>query len=163
MHERVLHVMQIRRCQPSESRITAEWIAEMHYLRSKPPGFVQVLEFCDGSSLIGAMILGRPSSKAYDTNLILELNRVFFRDGVGHCVESQGLSMMRKHVRTWLPGVRLLISYSDPSVGHAGTIYAADGWAPLGMTSHKSGYGWRSRPNRRDDPVTPKQRWVRTP
>lgn len=25
------------------------------------------------------------------------------------------------------------------------------------MTTHKNGYGWKSRPNRNDDPVTPKQ------
>lgn len=155
--------MQIRRCQPSESRITAEWIAEMHYLRSKPPGFVHVLEFVNGRDLIGAMILGRPSARGLNADQILELNRVFFIDDTPANVESQGLAMMRKHVRTWLQGIRLLISYSDPAQGHGGVIYQADGWAPFGMTGHKSGYGWRSRTNRKDDPVTPKQRWVRTP
>lgn len=155
--------MNLRRCQPSESRITAGWIAELHYLKSKPPGFVHVLEFIEGKQLIGAMIIGRPSSRGYDANYILELNRVYFIDDTEACVESQGLAMMRKHVRTWLQGIRLLVSYSDPSQGHGGIIYKADGWAPFGMTTHKSGYGWRSRPDRNNDPVTPKQRWVRTP
>ena len=155
--------MNLRRCQPSESRVTAEWIAELHYLKSKPPGFVQVLEFCEGSLLVGAMILGRPSAKTYNPDYVLELNRVYFRDDAPKNTESQALAMMRKHVRTWLPSIRLLIAYSDPAVGHAGTIYLADGWCPLGTTGHKSGYGWRSRPNRREDPVTPKLRWVRTP
>ncbi len=155
--------MNIRRCQPSESRASAEWIAELHYLKSKPPGFVHVLEFTEGRELIGAMIIGRPSTRAYDPGKILELNRVYFIQETAPNVESQGLAMMRKHVRVWLPGVRLLISYSDPSQGHKGSIYAADGWAPFGMTTHKSGYGWKSRPGRKDDPVTPKQRWVRTP
>lgn len=141
----------------------AEWIAELHYLRSKPPGFVQVLEFSEGRELVGGMIIGRTSSRSLDQNLILELNRVFFVDSAPKNTESQALSMMRRHVRVWLPSVRLLISYLDPSQGHTGMIYAADGWAPFGMTSHKSGYGWRSRPNRKADPVTPKQRWVRTP
>ncbi len=113
--------------------------------------------------LIGAMIIGRPSSRGLDMGKILELNRVYFIDETPPNVESQGLSMMRRHVRVWMPGVRLLVSYSDPAHGHAGTIYEADGWAPFGMTTHKSGYGWRSRPNRKADPVTPKQRWVRTP
>lgn len=155
--------MNIRRCQPSESRVTKEWIAEMHYLKSTPPGFIHILEFTEGKRLIGAMLLGRPSSKAYDPDLILEVNRVYFVDDTPPNVESQGLGMMRKHVRTWLPNIKLLISYSDPSRGHSGTIYLADGWCPFGMTTSKSGYGWRSRPNRKDDPVTPKQRWVRTP
>jgi len=155
--------MNMRRCQPSESRVSTAWIAELHYLKSTPPGFVHVLEFLIGRDLIGAMILGRPSSRAYDADLIMELNRVYFIDETPENVESQGLSMMRRHVRTWLPGVRLLLAYSDPAVGHKGTIYLADGWAPFGMTTHKSGYGWRSRPNRSSDKVTPKQRWVRTP
>ncbi len=155
--------MNIRRCQPSESRLTAEWIAELHYLRSKPSGFVHVLEFVEGRELIGAMILGRPSSRGLDADLVLELNRLYFIDDTTAYVESQALAMMRKHVRTWLNGIRLLISYSDPQQGHEGTIYRADGWAPFGMSTHKSGYGWASRPNRKADPVTPKQRWVRTP
>jgi hypothetical protein len=71
-----VRAMNIRRCQPSESRVTAQWIAELHYLQSKPPGFVHVLEFTQGQDLIGAMILGRPSSRGLDQDLILELNRV---------------------------------------------------------------------------------------
>lgn len=155
--------MNLRRCQPSESRATAFWVKELHYLKSTPPGFVHVLEFTEGRDLIGAMLLGRPSSRALDASRILELTRVYFVDEAPKNTESQGLSMMRRHVRVWLPGVRLLLAYSDPAQGHAGTIYEADGWAPFGMTSHKTGYGWRSRPNRSDDPVSPKLRWVRTP
>lgn len=155
--------MQLRRAQPSESRKVAAWIKEHHYLKSTPPGFVCALEFMDGKDLIGAMLLGRPSSKAYNPDLIMEVTRVYFIDDTPANVESQGLSLMRRFVRTWLNGVRLLISYSDPSQGHGGTIYLADGWAPFGMTTHKSGHGWRSRPDRKNDPVTPKQRWVRTP
>lgn len=82
---------------------------------------------------------------------------------IRRCQPSESRATVRKHVRTWLQGIRLLVSYSDPAQGHGGTIYLADGWAPFGMTTHKSGYGWRSRPDRSADPVTPKQRWVRTP
>lgn len=153
----------IRRAQPSESRAVAAWLKQNHYLHSTPPGYVAALEFLQGSTLVGAMLLGRPSSRAYDPAKILEVNRIHFVDEAGKNTESRALALMRKHVRTWLPGIRLLISYSDPSQGHAGTIYEADGWCPFGMTTHKTGYGWKSRPNRSSDPVTPKQRWVRTP
>lgn len=157
--------MILRRCQPSESRAAKTWIGEHHYLKSTPPGYIAVLEFLEGSELIGAMLLGRPSSRGYDPDRIMEITRVYFIDGpLAPCnTESRALAMMRKWVRTWLPNIRLLLSYSDPSQGHTGKIYEADGWAPLGMTEKKTGYGWRSRPNRKDDPVTPKQRWVRTP
>lgn len=155
--------MILRRAQPSESRAVKTWLKAHHYLGSTPPGFVHALEFIEGRELIGAMLPGRPSSKAYDADKVLEVTRVCFVDSAPKNTESQALAMMRKHVRTWLQGVRLLISYSDPAQGHSGTIYEADGWCPFGMTTSKSGYGWRSRPNRKNDPVTPKQRWVRTP
>lgn len=157
--------MQLRRCQPSETRAVMAWIKERHYLRSTPPGYVAVIEFNEGRERVGAMMLGRPAARSLSTDppRILELTRVYFVDEAPKNTESRGLSMMRRHVRTWFPSIRLLISYSDPSQGHGGGIYEADGWAPFGMTTHKSGYGWRSRPNRKADPVTPKQRWLRTP
>lgn len=155
--------MNLRRCQPSEARATSQWIALHHYLQACPPGFVQVIEFTEGRELIGAMLLGRPAAKEYDPNLILQLHRMFFVDEAPKNTESRALSMMRKHVRTWLPQIRLLLSYSDPSVGHEGTIYEADGWARFGKTDGAWGFGWSSRKGRREAPVSKKQRWVRTP
>jgi hypothetical protein len=35
---------------------------------------------------------------------------------------------MQAHIRKWYPGIRLLLAYSDPSQGHRGTVYEADGW-----------------------------------
>jgi hypothetical protein len=155
--------MNFRRAQPSEARAIVAWIKERHYLRTTPPGYVAVLEFIEGRDRIGAMMLGRPSARSLDADRVLELTRMYFVDAAPKNTESHGLAIMRKFVRTWLPGIRLLIAYSDPAAGHAGTVYEADGWAPYGMTTHKTGDGWRSRPNRAADPVTPKQRWLRTP
>ncbi len=153
----------LRRCQPSEAREVVAWLKDRHYLRSAPPGFVHVLEIRDDCQRIGAMILGRPAPRQIDCDRILELTRAYLIDEAPPNVESHSLALMRRHVRTWLPNIRLMLAYSDPSVGHEGKIYEADGWAQFGKTTSKSGYGWRSRPNRRDDPVTPKLRWVRTP
>ncbi len=155
--------VQLRRAQPTESREVAAWIKERHYLKRTPPGYIHALEFLHDGKRVGAMLLGRAASRSYDPSKILEITRIYFTDEAPFNIESRSLAMMRKHVRTWLPSVRLLISYSDPSQGHSGSIYEADGWAPFGMTTHKTGYGWRSRPNRSTDPVGPKQRWVRTP
>lgn len=155
--------MQIRRAQPSESVELKDWIAANHYLQSCPPGFVQMLEFIEGKQRIGGMLIGRPAAKTYDANTILQVHRVWFVDETEHCVESKALAQMRKHIRVWLPQIRLLLSYSDPSAGHVGTIYKADGWAFLGMTEEATGYGWQSRKGRRDQKVSRKMRWVRTP
>jgi len=124
---------------------------------------VHLYEFIEGKELIGGMILGRPSAKQYNPDKILQLHRVFFIDDTAPNVESQGLSMMRRMVRVWIPQIRGLLSYSDPSIGHEGTIYEADMWCPLGLTDEHWGYGWKSREGRRDQRVSRKMRWFRTP
>ncbi len=155
--------MNIHRCQPSEAREVLAWIKDRHYLRSTPPGYVVVLEFIEGRERVGAMQLGRPSARSLNQNCIFELNRMYFVDEMPANTESHALALMRRFVRTWFPNIRLLLSYADEAQGHKGTIYEADGWAPFGRTSHKTGYGWKSRPGRKNDPVTPKLRFVRSP
>lgn len=155
--------LHLRRAQPSEAIAQKHWIAERHYLESAPPGFVHVYEFTLGSELVGGAILGRPGARQYDPDRILEVTRFFFVDATPTHVESKGLAMMRKHIRIWIPKIRLLLAYSDPEQGHEGTIYEADGWAPLGLTDGAWGHGWNSRKGRRDQRVSKKRRWVRTP
>lgn len=156
--------LHFRRAQPSETRQLKDWIAAHHYLQSCPPGFVNLYELTDGKRLIGGMLLGRPSArKMFDPDRILCLHRLFFVDDTEPCVESRGLALMRKHVRVWLPMIRGLLSYSDPAQGHEGTIYEADMWCPLGMTDEHVGYGWKSRKGRRDEQLSAKMRWFRTP
>lgn len=155
--------MNFRRAQPSETRELKDWIATHHYLQSCPPGFVQLYEFTEGRELIGGMLLGRPSAKQYNPDKILQLHRMFFIDETERFVESQGLAIMRKHVRTWIPGIRGLLSYSDPTEGHEGTVYEADMWCPLGMTDEAWGAGWESRDGRKAEKKSRKMRWFRTP
>lgn len=109
------------------------------------------------------MLLGRPCAKQYDPDKILQLHRVFFVDNTERFVESHGLALMRKYVRTWIPQIKGLLSYSDPTIGHEGTIYEADNWCPLGLTDEHWGYGWKSRGGRRDQKLSRKMRWFRTP
>jgi hypothetical protein len=156
--------MNIRRAQPSESRELRDWIATRHYTKAAPPGYRFALEFTEGRERIGAMLLGRPASRELDEVKWLELTRMFFVDGTARFVESQGLAMMRRFVRVWVPQTRALLAYSDPSVGHEGTVYEADGWANFGRTRNGT-QGWRNRPGRRETTGAPsrKFRWVRTP
>ena len=155
--------MQMRRCQPSETLKFKDWIAIHHYLQMCPPGFVNIYEFMEGKQTIGGMLIGRPCAKQYDPEKILQLHRMVFIDDTAHCVESQALAMMRKHVRVWIPKIRGLLSYSDPSVGHEGIVYEADGWCPLGLTDEGWGKGWDSREGRDGEKKSKKMRWFRTP
>lgn len=157
--------MALRRAQPTESREVREWIKARHYTKAAPPGYAVALEFvAQGGARIGAMLLGRPASRELDGHEWLELTRMFFVDEAGKNTESHALSMMRRFVRVWFPTIKGLLAYSDPSVGHEGTVYRADGWARFGKTRN-SRAGWRNRPGRRAEPGPParKHRWVRTP
>lgn len=156
--------MIVRRCQPSEARELREWIKQYHYLKSAPPGFVIALEFLEGRERVGAMLIGRPAARQYGEE-ILELTRMYFVDSAPKNTESSALAMMRAFVRKWFPSVRLLLSYSDPSQGHTGGIYKADGWAMLGKTKARHGQnGWASRSGRVfQETYVSKVRWVRTP
>jgi hypothetical protein len=155
--------MQIRRAQPSEVVQLKTWIAARHYLHCCPPGAVCLYEFADGARVIGGMLIGRPCAKSYDADRILQLHRMFFVDETDPFVESQALKQMRKHIRVWFPQIRGVLSYSDPSQGHQGTVYDADNWCPLGFTREPSGLGWNSRNGRMFAPKTSKMRWFRTP
>jgi hypothetical protein len=150
--------------QPTESRELRGWILARHYLKSAPPGYRVALEFLLDGNRVGGMLLGRPAARTLDEQVWLEVCRIFFVDGTPPNVESQGLALMRRYVRSWMPQVRCLISYSDPAVGHDGTIYRADGWAPFGRTTGGS-KTWRTRPGRAEQngPTSRKVRWVRTP
>jgi hypothetical protein len=157
------HRIEMRRCQPSETEAAKRWLAERHYLKSAPPGFVTIQEFLSDGERVGALILGRPTARCYDADRVLELTRMYFDDAAPKNTESWALAKMRAFVRKWYPNIRLLLAYSDPNQGHRGTVYEADGWAPFGLTDEARGYGWASRNGRRDAPQSRKLRWVRTP
>ena len=157
--------MNMRVAQPSESRELHGWIKLNHYTRSAPPGYGFALEFSLGRSRIGGMLLGRPSSRELDPEVWLELTRMHFIDETPLFVESRGLSMMRRHVRTWVPKIKALLAYSDPEAGHEGTVYLADGWACFGRTRNGN-HGWANRPGRKapaGKSPSRKLRWIRTP
>lgn len=157
----------VRRSQPTEVGSLLAWTGDNHYLGCTPAGCVCGLEVMDGNKRIGALILGRPSARGYNSSgykvdRLFELTRMYMVDETEHCVESKVLAMMRKHVRTWFPTVRMLIAYSDQSNGHEGLIYEADGWTPFGMTA-ASKTGWNSRDGRKATQSSAKQKWLRTP
>lgn len=145
-----------------ESRKVRAWIKLMHYTKTAPPGYIAALEFRLGRERIGAILLGRPTSRELDETVWIEVTRMHFVDATPLYVESRALAAARKWVRIWLPGIRAAIAYSDPSVGHEGTVYKADGWAAFGRTDSRT-KPWRNRPGRSEthSPAS-KIRWVRS-
>lgn len=156
--------MIIRRLQPGETREAHEWVKKHHDMHSAPPSHIAAFEYVEGRQRVGVLLMGRPSSKAYNPEYVAEFTRVCFDGQLPANSASRALAMARKQVRIFWPQFKLLLSYHDPSK-HDGTMYLSDGWCPLGMTKAKHGQsGWASRKGRTfEETYIPKQRWVRTP
>ena len=96
--------------------------------------FIGVVIFTLGS---GASADGRRFGLARRLE-VAELQRVALND---HATPvSRIISIAVKMVRKQSPGLKLLISFADPSQGHHGGIYQACGWVYIGVTSRGTEY-----------------------
>ena len=86
--------------------------------------------------LIGVACYGDPIGRSAGQSItpllerdeVLELTRLFVFDGYGSNIESWFLSQTFNWLRENASHIKALISYSDPKVGHNGTIYQATNW-----------------------------------
>ena len=88
--------------------------------------------------LIGCVIYGHPVGRRVIGSIfnedilpndsVLELTRLFIYDGYGKNIESYVISKSFKWLKQFDKNVKVLISYADPDVNHAGGIYQATNW-----------------------------------
>lgn len=71
---------------------------------------------------------GQSISPQLDRTEVLELTRLFVFDGYGCNIESWFVGQTFKWLREHAKHIRALISYSDPKVGHLGTVYQSTNW-----------------------------------
>jgi hypothetical protein len=139
-----------------------KWIIEHHYLHSVPAvARLRLWVKDDAGNIIGAMMWGRPTARAYDSTRIMELTRLCMIDDTEHCAESRAIGMARKYIRKHYPEIKGLISYSSTGEHHKGTVYLADGWFSVGLTR---GNAWskRGKNGRANIDTSQKIRWVRS-
>jgi hypothetical protein len=110
----------------SDVRSVAEYLNQHHYLGAARRGFAWSDEF-------GVMVLAKPTSRKLPHETWLELSRWCLTG------ESNAGSRQWSRVHKWLlaerPEITTVVSYSDPSVGHTGSLYRACNWiwAPTWM------------------------------
>lgn len=97
-------------------------------------------KFFEGSGsneeLIGCIVYSHPVSahaaKSINVKLkfeeVLELTRLWIADGYGKNLESYVIAQSFRWLKEHKPEVKALISFADPSYGHAGVIYQATNW-----------------------------------
>lgn len=97
----------------------ADYLDERHYLGRSRRGVAWVDEF-------GVVVIATPTSRRLPHDRWLELVR-WCLDGVPNAGSQQW-----KRIAKWLkhacPERTTIVSYSDPSVGHSGSLYKACNW-----------------------------------
>lgn len=120
----------------------ARYAAEhWHYSGCLPAGKMMRVGVWEDGEFIGVVIFSRGTNAhlftlvgAKDQTECVELTRVALR----HDHRSTVTSIVAKAIdafRDESPGVRAIVSYADPGVGHHGGIYQAGGWTYIGTSS----------------------------
>ena len=75
---------------------------------------------------VGRRVLGSIfSEEILETKNLLELTRLYIRDGYGKNIESLAISKSFKWLKENAPKIKVLVSYADPEQNHDGAIYQA--------------------------------------
>ena len=117
-------------------------IREGHYLHRWPGVVVRV--FCiqrtavEGAGrIVGALVFALPPRETavrYGVSVAWELARLYVVDSEPKNTESWFIGQCIHHLRRERAACEVLVSYADPSAGHAGTIYRAANWIADGRT-----------------------------
>jgi hypothetical protein len=124
-------------CTVSSVRVSdCQQFISKHYLGKRPAIVLLCLMMSHGEKPVGCIIYSAPPrevDKRYGCTT-WELSRLYLLDEIPRNAETWLIGKSVKHIKHHFRGVGCLISYADPSVGHAGTIYRAASWSYDGMT-----------------------------
>ena len=107
-----------------------------HYIGKWPGVCTLILALEHNRQRVGAIVFALPPAETYKRygGLTWELARLWIADGVPKNAETFLIAKAVRYIQLNRPEVRFLISYADPSAGHAGTIYKAANWLADGCT-----------------------------
>lgn len=101
-------------------------LRDHHYLGPVDWGRLVVCQWA-GGEIVGAMVWRSPTSRNLPADW-LELARWCLTSDGGRYAGSRMHRAAVRQIRARLPHVTTLVSYSDPSVGHTGSLYRACNW-----------------------------------
>lgn len=119
-------------------------VENWHYSRTMPSAKQALLGVWEHGHFIGAVTFGYgaspnvPKSYGIRQDEIVELTRVALREH--DTPVSQIVTAAVKLLRQSSPGLRLIISFADPHVGHHGGIYQAMNWVYTGQSATDAGW-----------------------
>ncbi len=117
-------------------RHDAEDMIQSHYLGKWPGVCVLILVMKLQGVAVGTCVYAMPpreAAKRYGGET-WELARLWIEDKVPRNGETWFIAQSIRYIKKHFPTVEVLVSYADPSAGHAGTIYKAANWIADGRT-----------------------------
>ena len=121
------------------TRQEADPLIRRHYIGRWPGVCVLVLGMRRAGALRGVIVFALPpreTSKRYGGET-WELARLWLDDAVPKNAETFLIGRAVRYIRQNHRSVKVLVSYADPSAGHAGTIYKAANWKADGRTDQE--------------------------
>ena len=118
------------------SKADADWCIRRHYLGRWPGVVVLRLGAFREGTLLGCIVFALPpreSNKRYG-GVVWELARLWLDDTVPANAETWLMGAATRYIKRNHKDVQVLLTYADPSAGHAGTIYKAANWTSDGRT-----------------------------
>lgn len=113
-------------------------VLNWHYSKTMPAGKLVKIGVWEEDKFIGCVLFGRGANnnigKPYGLKQteICELVRVALKNH--KTPVSRIVSIAIKFLKGSSPGIRMIISYADPTEGHHGGIYQAMGWTYIGKS-----------------------------
>lgn len=110
-----------------------------HYIGRWPGVCVLILAMKRGAELLGVIVYALPPRETAQRygGMTWELARLWIADGVPQNAETWLIARSVQYIKRSHPEVKVLVSYADPSAGHAGTIYKAANWIADGRTDQE--------------------------
>lgn len=122
------------------ARSAVDRFIRSHYLGRWPGVVTACLGFTLGGALVGCCVFALPpreTHRRYGVSLSWELARFYLVDAMPNNAETFFCARAIRYIKRTRRDVAALVSYADPSVGHAGTIYKAGGWRSDGRTDQE--------------------------
>jgi len=131
-----------------DTKTAKEYIKEHHYSHGCHNGPSPCYGLFDGDNLIGCLMFATPCSENVRASVfgkdykdcVTELHRLHILDVTPKNTESWFISRCLKELKKDKPNIKAVISFSDSTEGHEGTIYKATNAYRIGHTGTATFY-----------------------